>query len=182
MRTEFVCPACRATISAPASLEGEACACPKCNAPVDCWPAPIKPPVPTARPVPHSVRNRRRDREDDADEVDELDDESVFDKHKWLAPLLGWLTVWLFVSLIAIVYLWRDIGREAIIRGPLGVGMALLVLAAFLHSGAKCPGCERRGAGSSWERPRVGGGPDRRHKRNARRCNNCGYVFETYSR
>jgi hypothetical protein len=41
VKANFVCPACKATVTAPASLQGEAYPCPKCKAAVDCWPAPI---------------------------------------------------------------------------------------------------------------------------------------------
>jgi len=32
VKASFVCPACRATVAAPASLQGEAYPCPKCRA------------------------------------------------------------------------------------------------------------------------------------------------------
>ena len=64
MKVTFVCPACRDTINAPPSLEGEAYPCPKCRAAVECWPAPINPPAsapaspaaPAAPGSPTSVR------------------------------------------------------------------------------------------------------------------------------
>jgi len=49
VKVSFVCPACRATVTAPASLQGESYPCPKCKADVDRWPAPINPP--TASPA-----------------------------------------------------------------------------------------------------------------------------------
>ena len=51
MKVAFVCPSCRATITAPASLEGEDSPCPKCKADVDRWPAPVGPPA-VVRAVP----------------------------------------------------------------------------------------------------------------------------------
>ena len=55
MRADFVCPKCRATVTAPASLEGANSPCPKCRADVDRWPAPVKavenkPPAPPNPP------------------------------------------------------------------------------------------------------------------------------------
>lgn len=44
MKVAYVCPACRDTINAPASLAGEESPCPKCGADVDRWPAPISSP------------------------------------------------------------------------------------------------------------------------------------------
>jgi hypothetical protein len=49
VQVAFVCPACRGTINAPASLEGEAYPCPKCKADVERWPAPVNPPASPAR-------------------------------------------------------------------------------------------------------------------------------------
>ncbi len=59
MKVAFVCPACRDTINAPASLAGEEAPCPKCGADVDRWPAPVSSPgvvrivplPPTAEPA-----------------------------------------------------------------------------------------------------------------------------------
>ncbi len=44
MQVAFVCPACRDTINAPASLAGEEAPCPKCGADVDRWPSPVSSP------------------------------------------------------------------------------------------------------------------------------------------
>lgn len=41
VKADFICPACRATISAPPSLAGESAPCPKCDADIDRWPAPV---------------------------------------------------------------------------------------------------------------------------------------------
>jgi hypothetical protein len=51
VQVAFVCPACRATINAPPSLEGESYPCPKCKADVDRWPSPVSSPA-TVRVVP----------------------------------------------------------------------------------------------------------------------------------
>ena len=51
MKVAYICPSCRATINAPASLQGESSSCPKCNADVDRWPAPVSSPG-TVRVVP----------------------------------------------------------------------------------------------------------------------------------
>ena len=56
-RVTFRYPVCRADVLAPASLQGEALPCPKCEADVDRWPAPLTkalapmnpPPPPKAR-------------------------------------------------------------------------------------------------------------------------------------
>lgn len=40
-RVTFRCPVCRADVLAPASLQGEALPCPKCEADVGRWPAPL---------------------------------------------------------------------------------------------------------------------------------------------
>ncbi|MBN9122217.1 MAG: LITAF-like zinc ribbon domain-containing protein [Planctomycetes bacterium] len=56
MKANFVCPACKATVTAPASLQGEAYPCPKCRAAVESWPAPINPPAPAPASAPTSVR------------------------------------------------------------------------------------------------------------------------------
>jgi hypothetical protein len=50
VRADFVCPKCRATVTAPASLEGEDSPCPKCGADIDRWPAPVR----AAKPAPPS--------------------------------------------------------------------------------------------------------------------------------
>jgi hypothetical protein len=39
-RADFICPACKATVTAPASLAGEAAPCPKCGKDVERWPSP----------------------------------------------------------------------------------------------------------------------------------------------
>lgn len=52
MKVSFVCPACRATITAPTSLQGESYPCPKCKADVDRWPAPLNPAPASVRVVP----------------------------------------------------------------------------------------------------------------------------------
>ncbi len=52
MQVTFVCPACRATVNAPPSLEGESWPCPKCTADVERWPAPINPPAVRVLPPP----------------------------------------------------------------------------------------------------------------------------------
>ena len=60
MKVAYVCPACRDTINAPPSLQGESSPCPKCNADVDRWPAPVSSPgsvriVPQPPPVAQAV-------------------------------------------------------------------------------------------------------------------------------
>jgi|GEM_PF-5163060 len=58
-RAEFVCPACRATISAPASLEGEAADCPRCETSVPAWPSPVNKPAPViTAPLPTTPTSR----------------------------------------------------------------------------------------------------------------------------
>lgn len=52
MKANFVCPACKATITGPASLQGHASPCPKCRATVDPWPAPVGQPAPAVAPAP----------------------------------------------------------------------------------------------------------------------------------
>jgi hypothetical protein len=49
VQVAFVCPACRGTVNAPPSLEGEAYPCPRCKAEIDRWPAPLNPPPALAR-------------------------------------------------------------------------------------------------------------------------------------
>lgn len=47
---DFRCPRCSAIIKAPVSLEGETSDCPKCNAEIERWPAPLNRPAPKRQP------------------------------------------------------------------------------------------------------------------------------------
>jgi len=50
-RIEFKCPACRASVLAPASLAGECAQCPKCAVEIDSWPTPRHPRFKTPQPI-----------------------------------------------------------------------------------------------------------------------------------
>lgn len=59
-RAEFVCPICRASVLAPASLAGASAPCPKCRADVPRWPEPRQKPVsapPAPAPMPAPVHS-----------------------------------------------------------------------------------------------------------------------------
>jgi len=51
-RAEFVCPSCRSTVAAPASLAGSSAPCPKCGAHVGNWPAPTRAAPASLHPLP----------------------------------------------------------------------------------------------------------------------------------
>ena len=55
IRVRFLCPACSATVLAPASLEGKSFACPKCNSQIPSWPAPVSASAPAATHPPHQL-------------------------------------------------------------------------------------------------------------------------------
>lgn len=52
MRADYICPHCKATITAPPSLEGETAPCPRCRAEVNGWRRTARPAIPTPAPPP----------------------------------------------------------------------------------------------------------------------------------
>lgn len=182
MRAEFICPVCRQAIAAPSSLQGEAYACPKCSAAVDCWPAPVsQPPLPVARPLPAPrasqvpvLRQGRKRQAHDPDDAD--DDDGGYRPWRWPfgAEFTAWLIVWACLSVVGVIAYWPTVGWRALFTRPLGAGVVLFVAAVIHYSRKPCPGCGSRWSGGRWDHPRIDGGPDRRFKYNAFRCCRCG--------